>query len=310
MRLLAAIFIVFSFTSMAGEVKLSFREPVLRIDEQAKLKDLLIIRATDTELKMKLGKLPLVSNAGEISDKELVTYIRENIEIEFDIKWRGERHAVLKQLKKVSSESIKTEMEAPVNQWVEETFGSDAGVLWLDYPDPLVIETSQSLLGFELDPRGSSPRQIVGYLKTGNDKQVLAKHRRRVLISIKKPVYVATCSLNKGTVLNDECFQRRTEIIENKLCVGTNSKLSLLRLTSPLESGQILLQEAVKTISMIEAGDRVLATYSRNAIMIDSFAIAKQSGSEGDRIQVLIPSSGSELPAVVTRKGRVTINGS
>ena len=310
MRLLAAFLIFLSFASIAGEVKLSFREPVLRINGQAELNDLLIIRTIDTELRKKIGELPLVSNNSEINDKDLVPYIRSNIGTEFKINWRGERRAVLKRLMMVSSELILAEMEISVKQWAMKTFGDDTDVSWLDSPEPLMIEKNHSLLGFELDQRGSNSGQIVGYLKSGSGMQVLAKHRRRIAISIKKPVYVATCSLAEGTVLGDKCFQVSTEIIGNKLCVGTSSGLSSLRLVSPLQSGQILLQEAVKNTSLIETGDRILATYSRKGVVIDSFAIAKQSGSVGDRIQVLIPSAGIELPAVVTRKGRVIINGS
>ncbi|MCG3723690.1 flagellar basal body P-ring formation protein FlgA [Vibrio cincinnatiensis] len=302
---------LYSSLTLAMEVKLSFREPVLRVSDQTKLKDILTIRTRDESLHQNIGGLPWIwiGSGKELSSDSVVRYIETQVKNELDVQWRGEKRAVVKWQVLLDADSVLATIKKEVEPWGIEAFGTLASVHWHQTLEPIYVEDKNAQLEFELDSRLSNPSLIVGVLKVKIDMILSAKMLLRIPISVEKPVYVATCSLADGAILDHNCFSIQKRVIDHHAFVDTELNLSSLRLISNLEPGSVLQRNNVKPISLVEAGDKVLAVYTGKGVMIDSYGVAKQAGNEGDMIRVLISSIGTELPAKVTRTGSVEING-
>lgn len=288
---------------------MSFREPVLRVSEQTTLKDMLTIRTRDEHLQRSIGALPWKGSDKEISADSIVRYIRMQVRNEFDMQWRGENRAAVRRQWLLDADLVLAATKKEAESWSVGAFGAQASIHWRQSPERVYTESEHTRVEFDLDSRLSSPSLLVGVLKVSVDGIVSARTPLRIPISVEIPAYVATCSLTSGAILDQRCFSIEKRVIGRHALVDTEQKLSSLRLLSDLTAGSVLQRDNVEPVSLVEAGDKVLAVYSGKGVKIDSYGVAKQSGNEGDMIQVLIPSIGTELPAKVTRTGSVEING-
>ncbi|WP_411993492.1 flagella basal body P-ring formation protein FlgA [Agarivorans sp. DSG3-1] len=298
------------FNSNATTVALSFKRPELSIEENARLSDVLHVRSSDNSLHNKISNILIPQWKGSVTSDEVLNLVKTVLVDAISVNWRGAKQAKINVVEVLEPEVVQSIMNDKTQQWVINSFGKEAFFKWFPGNQPVFINGVSTKTHFNLDERSSNSSVVVGDLIFDSiEKQRLVRVRYGLSVFI--PVLVAACPIPKGQVLKEECLIRKYEkarFVNDNYFYAEDGKLRGVFALNDIMRGELINNDLVKEPSLVEAGDRVIATYMKNGVKIDSIAIAGNAGDAGHKITVSIKSLGVNLPATVSLQGRVLID--
>ncbi|WP_303552739.1 flagella basal body P-ring formation protein FlgA [Agarivorans sp. 3_MG-2023] len=298
------------FNSNASTVALSFKRPELSIEDSARLSDVLHVRSSDNSLRNKINNIPTPKWKESVTSDEVLNLVKTVLVDAVSVNWRGEKQAKINIIQILEPEVIQSIMSDKTEQWVLNKFGKEAFFKWFPGNQAVLVNDVSAKTYFNLDERNSNFSVVVGDLIFDSGEQQLSV-RVRYGLSVYVPILMATCPIPKGRALSEECLIRKykkARFVNDNYFYAEDGKLQGVFALNDIMRGEFINYDLVKEPSLIEAGDRVIATYMKNGVKIDSIAIAANAGNAGHKITVSIESLGINLPATVSLKGRVLID--
>ncbi|PWI33000.1 flagella basal body P-ring formation protein FlgA [Vibrio albus] len=213
----------------------------------------------------------------------------------------------------------KNELEMHLNQSVRQEIATYAALHdWTRYTPQITLRIPSSVEHLPACPQPlritsrDYNQQPIGNLKrqvSCNAPEQQWQLSIRVTVSITLPVAVAKTTINRETKISSEMLKMESMTFRQPKDFVTRFQ-SLLgkRAKRRIRSGQIVSPSYLEQNWLIEKGDEVIITASKNGMQASTKGIAMENGARNEQISVKNASSGTIIRATVTERGKVETN--
>lgn len=300
-------------TASAGEVVLELRPDVVLDGPHVTLSDLARIGGADVALQERLstlavGRAPLVGHVDQRGRAELDLLLRSQVlHLDQPIVWRG---AALVKIRRASQPLAVDLLVDAARRYVRSRFDADGIDIRLD---GALAEVAAPLGEVRLVARMAAPGRLRARMPVWVDVIVDGGLYRSVvvplLVSERRPVYVARHGLAAGSGVTADDFELREEDVAALADepVAAGALAGAARMRQPLDAGQVATVRQVALAGTVLRGDEVRLRTGAAGIAIETGAYAQANGVVGQRIPVRPLNSNETIMAWVTAPGVVSM---